>query len=188
MEYYVEVSRLPTFELCYPVFIPPILIYIFLKTCLSCFIMSALPLGSGYFTQVPLSHASHWHLLSCSLLSPDLRSSLNLGVPTFIVVQNYVLGGFLVMIVKVRDRRTRGRWQGIPSLTLISLLEAGLFPGCSLRYKTFFLSPETLAVVLSLPRQFACLVTSKCYCVISAMYLLSWILTVRSQYFIMVRM
>lgn len=123
MEYYVEVSRLPTFELCYLAFIPPILIYIFLKTCLSCFIKTALPLGSGYFRFLCLM-ASHWHLLSCSLLSPDLRSSLNLGVPTFIVVQNYVLGGFLVMFVKVRDRRTRGRWQGIPSLTLIPLLEA----------------------------------------------------------------
>lgn len=121
-------------------------------------------------------------------LSPDLPSSPHLGAPTLIVVQNYVLGGFLVMFVKVRDRRTRGRWQGIPSLALIPLLEAGLFPGCSLRYKTFFLSPETLAVVLSLPRQFACLVSSKCYCVISVMYLLPWILTVRSQYFIMVRM
>lgn len=176
-----------TFELCYPVFIPPIQIYIsedvFVLFHHDSSAFGLWVLHSGSF--VSCQSLAFALMLP---LSPDLPSSLNLGVPTFIVVQNYVLGGFLVMFVKVRDRRTRGRWQGIPSLTLIPLLEVGLFPGCSLLYKTFFLSPEALAIVLSLPRQFACLVTSKCYCVISAMYLLSWILTVRSQYFIMVHM
>lgn len=81
--------------------------------------MKAMPLGYRLLYSGSSVSCQPLSLALMFLSSPDLLSPLNLGTPTFVGAQTYVPGGLLVMLAKVRDRRTKGRWQDIFSCPLL---------------------------------------------------------------------